>query len=56
MVVRDAEGKEVVPRSIVNLQLIARNRPNDPWLITERVDPAECGIDVQALIESEVTR
>jgi len=56
MVVRDPDGKEVVPRSIVNLQVIARNRPTDPWLIAERVDPASCGIDVQALIEAEVGR
>lgn len=54
MVVRDADGSSMTPHKVVNLQAIARARPTDPWLITELLDPSQHGIDVQALIASEL--
>lgn len=54
MVVREPDGTSTMPHKIVNLQNISRTRPNDPWLISELLDPRQHGIDVHAVIASEV--
>lgn len=54
MLVRDEDGDALLPYKIVNLQVIAKARPQDPWLISELLDPREHGIDVQAVIATQV--
>lgn len=54
MLVKDVDGSAMLPHKIVNLQTIAKSRPQDPWLITELLDPSQHGIDVQAVIASEI--
>jgi hypothetical protein len=54
LLVREADGSSVTPHQIVSLQAIARTRPTDPWLITEMLDPALHGVDVQGVIASQL--
>jgi len=53
LLVRDEDGDEILPRKIVNLQTIARTRPQDPWTIAELLDPRLHGIDVDSVIANE---
>lgn len=54
MLLREPDGRESAPGTIVNLQAVARARRMDPWTIVELLDPRELGLDVESKVSKEV--
>lgn len=55
LMVRNEEGKDINPRTIVNLALLPDDKPtNDKWNIQTVVDPKKHDIDVSAIVAEEV--
>jgi putative nucleotidyltransferase with HDIG domain len=55
LLVREPDGRESAPGTIVNLQAVARARKLDPWTISELLDPRELGLDVESKVTREVS-
>lgn len=54
LVVRDPQGRNLLPRPILNLaEMAERDQDWERWAIKEVVDPAEHGIDLPALVMAE---
>jgi putative nucleotidyltransferase with HDIG domain len=54
MLVKDADGKALVQRQVVSLKAVALSQPNAPWTIVEMLEPTAHGIDVHAVVASEL--
>ena len=53
LVVRDPDGRELMPRKLVNLATLS-GRSEVDWSISRVVTPADYGIDISAIAEQEV--
>ena len=54
LVVRDADGRDLMPRKLVNLAAMAGQRNEPDWTISRVVNPDDYGIDIAAIAEEEI--
>jgi putative nucleotidyltransferase with HDIG domain len=56
LMVKDDDGRSLMPRQMVNLATIAQQKAADPWTITMVVNPRDHGVDVSAIVADELSR
>jgi len=54
LLVRDEQGKDVVPRKLVNLATLANHGGTQSWAISRVVKPADYGVDISAIAAEEM--
>lgn len=54
LLVRDDDGRDVVPRKLVNLATLSEQRGKQDWAISRVVNPADYSIDISAIAAEEM--